>query len=61
MLGTFLVFLLLPDLTFQDGNPLLLTTEGEFVLKNLVLLSAGLVVGSQLAARDERMPGLGTG
>jgi hypothetical protein len=26
----------------------LLSTEGEFVVKNLVLLSAGLVVGSQL-------------
>jgi putative oxidoreductase len=48
MIGTFLVFLVLPDVAFQDGNPLLLTVEGEFVVKNLVLLSAGLVVGSQI-------------
>lgn len=46
MAGTFLVLVLRPDLAFQHGNPLLLTTEGEFVIKNLVLIAAGLVVGS---------------
>jgi len=34
--GTFLVLVLKPDIAFQGGNPLLLTTEGEFVIKNLV-------------------------
>ena len=46
MTGTLLVLLLRPDLAFQHGNLLLLTTEGEFVIKNLVLVSAGIVVGS---------------
>jgi len=46
MLGTFLVFIVQPEVAFVDGNPLLLTTEGEFVVKNLVLLSAGLVIGA---------------
>ncbi len=46
MAGTFLVLILRPDIAFQHGNPLLLTTEGEFVIKNLVLITAGLVVGS---------------
>ncbi|MBI3996417.1 MAG: hypothetical protein HY352_02035 [Candidatus Omnitrophica bacterium] len=46
MAGTFLVLVLRPDIAFQYGNPLLLTTEGEFVIKNLVLIAAGLVVGS---------------
>ncbi|HEU4354250.1 MAG TPA: DoxX family protein [Actinomycetota bacterium] len=46
MVGTFLTFFVLPDVTFRSGNPLLLTVEGEFVAKNLVLLSAGLVVGT---------------
>ena len=46
MLGTFLVFVIRPDVAFQDGNPLLLTVEGEFVIKNLVLITAGIVVGS---------------
>ena len=48
MLGTFLVLVIQPEVAFQDGNRLLLTTEGEFVVKNLVLLSAGLVIGSHL-------------
>ncbi|MEX0650587.1 MAG: DoxX family protein [Actinomycetota bacterium] len=48
MVGTFLVFAVLPDVAFRDGNPLLLTVEGEFVVKNLVLLTAGMVVGSRL-------------
>lgn len=39
-----------PDVAFQDGNPLMLTTGGEFVVKNLVLLSAGLIIGSRLKA-----------
>ena len=48
MLGTFLVLVVQPEVAFKDGNPLLLTTEGEFVVKNLVLLSAGLTIGSRL-------------
>jgi uncharacterized membrane protein YkgB len=55
MAGTFLVLILLPDVAFQDGNPLLLTVEGEFVVKNLVLLSAGLVVGSMVGRERESL------
>lgn len=44
MAGTFAVFVILPGRMFLAGNPLLLTTEGEFVLKNLILVTAGLVV-----------------
>jgi uncharacterized membrane protein YkgB len=43
--GTFLVLLIMPEAAFQEGNPLFLTTEGEFVIKNLVLIAAGLAVG----------------
>lgn len=46
MAGTFLVLVLRPELAFQSGNPLLLTVVGEFVVKNLVLIAAGLVIGS---------------
>ena len=45
MAGTLLVLVLRPDIAFHQGNLLLLTTEGEFVIKNLVLIAAGLVVG----------------
>lgn len=53
MAGTFLVLIVRPGLSFQDGNPLLLTTPGEFVIKNLVLISAGLVVGSSVRGHEK--------
>ena len=46
ILGTFQVFFLLPQVAFQGGNPLLPTLEGQYAIKNLVLLTAGLVIGS---------------
>jgi putative oxidoreductase len=49
--GTLLVLVMQPQVAFQHGNPLLLTTEGEFVMKNVVLISAGLVLASRLQAR----------
>ena len=45
MAGTFASFFLNPSLFFMHGNILLLTTEGEFIVKNLVLLSGGIVLG----------------
>lgn len=48
LLGTFAVLVLLPHVAFQGGNPLLLTVEGEFVVKNLVLIAAGIVIGGTL-------------
>jgi len=54
MVGTFLTFLVLPEVTFRRGNPLLLTVEGEFVVKNLVLISAALVVGTTVRRKGAR-------
>ncbi len=54
MAGTFLVLVVQPEVAFRDGNPLLLTVEGEFVVKNLVLLTAGLVVGSTVRLSPPR-------
>lgn len=45
MAGTFLSFFLAPQLFFMQGNIFLLTMEGEFIIKNLVLISAGIVIG----------------
>lgn len=42
--GTFSTFVLAPHLMFSDGNPLLLTANGEFVLKNVVLIAATLAL-----------------
>lgn len=53
MLGTVAAPFLYPELFFSNGNPLLLTTEGEFVIKNLVLITAGMVIGGhQLKEHD---------
>lgn len=46
--GTFLVLVTQSELAFQHGNPLLLTTLGEFVVKNVVLMSAALVLAARL-------------
>jgi putative oxidoreductase len=54
--STFLVFVRLPRRAFQNGKPPFLTKDGEFVLKNLVLLSAGLVVAATLRRPTERLP-----
>ncbi|HVF44380.1 MAG TPA: DUF417 family protein [Pyrinomonadaceae bacterium] len=57
MAGTFGALLLSPSIFFHHGNPLWLTVEGEFVIKNVVLVAAGLVIAGHelrpLAARGE--------
>ncbi|MEN6372686.1 MAG: hypothetical protein ABFD64_11820 [Armatimonadota bacterium] len=50
--GTFLVLLVRPETAFQHGNPLLLTIDGEFVVKNLVIIAAGIVFGGAFVRRD---------
>lgn len=45
--GTFLPFFVVPEVCFT-GNPFFLTLEGEFIVKNVLLLGAALVVGSTL-------------
>ncbi|HEX3791860.1 MAG TPA: DoxX family protein [Pseudonocardiaceae bacterium] len=42
--GTFLTVITAPSWMWHGHNPLLLTVDGEFVLKNLVLISAALVL-----------------
>lgn len=44
LVGTFLALVTQPEVTFQDSNLFMLTTEGEFVIKNLILLSAIMVI-----------------
>ena len=44
MLGTFGALILLPSLFFSHGNIFLLTTEGEFIIKNIVFIAASMAV-----------------
>ena len=47
MCSTFLTVVTRPDLLIERGDPLLLSVHGEFLLKNLVLIAAGIaIVGS---------------
>ena len=44
LMGTFLTFITAPELMIAHGSPWQLTADGEFVVKNLVLISAALVL-----------------
>jgi uncharacterized membrane protein YphA (DoxX/SURF4 family) len=50
--GTFLTFVMLPGLMFAQGDPLLLTEDGEFVMKNLVLIGATRALIAPAPARS---------
>lgn len=51
--GTFLPLLILPEITFQAGAwPYAPTMEGQYIIKNLLIISAALVIGG--TARNRR-------
>ena len=56
MPGTFLPLVLLPEVCFQS-NPFNLTLEGQYIVKNLVLIGAAMVVGARLTpiAHERKM------
>ncbi|HEX4702667.1 MAG TPA: DoxX family protein [Pseudonocardiaceae bacterium] len=55
--GTFLTFIDAPSWMMHNHNLMLLNMDGEFVLKNLVLISAALVLlGATSAVRSGRAP-----
>jgi putative oxidoreductase len=44
LMGTFLAFITASELMIQHGTPWQLTADGEFVVKNLILISAAFVL-----------------
>ncbi len=53
MVGTFMPLVVLPDVTFQAGRiPYGPTLEGQYIIKNLLIISAGLVVGGTVRGRS---------
>jgi uncharacterized membrane protein YphA (DoxX/SURF4 family) len=50
LVGTFLTFVTAPQLMW-GSNPLMLSSDGEFVVKNLVLISAALVLIAHYSPR----------
>lgn len=51
--GTFLPLILLPDVCY-NGNPLLLTIEGQYIVKNLLIISSAIVVGGSVGNKINR-------
>lgn len=53
MVGTFMPLLILPEVTFQEGRiPYGLTVEGQYIIKNLVIIAAALVLGGRVRTID---------
>jgi uncharacterized membrane protein YkgB len=50
MIGTFLPLVLLPDVVF-NASPFHLTLEGQYIVKNLLIISAAMVLGSHVRDR----------
>ena len=54
MVGTFMPLVLLPEVTFQAGHlPYGPTIEGQYIIKNLLIISAALVVGGTVRGSEE--------
>jgi uncharacterized membrane protein YkgB len=52
MFGTFMPLVMLPQVTFQPGGmPYAPTMEGQYIIKNLLIISAALVVGGTVHRR----------
>jgi uncharacterized membrane protein YkgB len=61
MPGTILPLFMLPEMTFTQV-PYAPTMEGQYIIKNLVLISAGIVIGGTARFRnDEGVYGVRTG
>ena len=49
MVGTFMPLVLLPEVTFQPGKvPYGLTMEGQYIVKNMLIISSAMVIGGGL-------------
>ena len=45
MTGTFMPLVNLPEITFQSSNPFLPTLEGQYIIKNIIIITAALIIG----------------
>lgn len=51
MAGTFMPLLTLPEVVYQNGNPLTLTMEGQYIVKNILIISAAFIIGGDLSEK----------
>ena len=55
MIGTFMPLVFLSALTFQSGNLWLPTLEGQYIIKNLMIISAALVIGGTFYKKEYKL------
>ncbi|MBM3231815.1 hypothetical protein FJZ21_00340 [Candidatus Pacearchaeota archaeon] len=53
MIGTFLPLILLPKVIYIKF-PFVMTLEGQYIIKNLILIGAGMIVGSHVRDREKK-------
>lgn len=53
MIGTFMPLVFLPEVTFQNGNILTPSLEGQYIVKNLMIISAALVLGGKFYTTEQ--------
>jgi uncharacterized membrane protein YkgB len=44
MIGTFMPLFILPEVTFQSNNPLLPTLEGQYIMKNIIIIASSITI-----------------
>ena len=54
MAGTFMPLIVLSEITFQSNNILLPTLEGQYIIKNLMIISAALVLGGEITRSNNK-------
>lgn len=55
MIGTFMPLLFLPEVVYQNGNSIYLPTmEGQYILKNLMIIAAALAIGGSMYRGGKR-------
>jgi len=47
MTGTFMPLIVLPDVTFQNSNFFTPTLEGQYILKNILIIAAALIISNK--------------
>jgi uncharacterized membrane protein YkgB len=53
MFGTFMPLILLPEVTLQNGNIFTPSLEGQYIIKNVMIISAALVLGGKFDSVKE--------
>ena len=53
MFGTFMPLVVLPEIVYQNSNVFLPTMEGQYIIKNIMIISAALVVGGKFYIKNE--------